>query len=95
MRDYELIFILSPKIDEENIPGTVEKVSKLVTDRGGTIESVDHWGKRKLAYPIRRFSEGNYVSTHLKLKPTELTELETNLKLAEDVIRYLLVRSDD
>ena len=95
MRDYELIFILSPEVDEERVPATVERVSKLITDKGGAIEGVDHWGRRRLAYPIRRFVEGNYVSTRLKLSPTKTTELEASLKLTEEIIRYLLVRTSD
>ena len=95
MRDYELIFILSPEVGEEHVPVAVEKVNKLIANNGGSVGEIDHWGRRKLAYPIKRCLEGNYVSAHLKLNPTKITELETNLELTEEIIRYLLVRASD
>ena len=95
MRDYELIFILSPEVGEEHVPIVVEKVDKLIANKGGSIGKIDHWGRRKLAYPIKRFLEGNYVSAHLKLNPIKITELEANLELTEGIIRYLLVRTSD
>lgn len=95
MRDYELVVILNPQIPEENVPPTIEKISQLITARGGTIADVKQWGKRKLAYPIKRFAEGNYVLTHFKLDPKLGSDLEANLLLSEDVIRHLLVRIGD
>jgi small subunit ribosomal protein S6 len=95
LRDYDLIYIISPEIGEESVPATVEKVSKLVAERGGAVEGVEQWGKRKLAYPINRFTEGSYVSTRIKLSPAEAKGLEANLKLTEEVIRHLLVKIGD
>lgn len=95
MRDYELIYIVSPSVAEEQLPTTLEKVSKFITDKGGTVDKVDQWGKKKLAYPIKRFTEGNYVSAHFKFDPSAARDLEGNLKLTEEVIRYLLIKKDE
>ena len=95
MRDYELIVIISPDVAEENISSTIDKVSDFITSRGGAITDVDHWGKRKLAYPINRFREGNYVLSRFKFSPELTAELEANLKISEDILRHMLVRLGD
>ena len=94
MRDYELVIIISPEVAEEDVPGTIDKVSEFITSRGGDVTAVDRWGKRKLAYPINRFREGNYVLSQIKLEPEITAELEANLKISEDILRHLLVRLD-
>lgn len=95
LRDYELIYIVKPNVTDELLPGTLDKVSKFITEKGGAVDKVDQWGRRKLAYPIKRFTEGNYISTKFKFTPKSTVELENNLKLTEEIIRYLLVRLDD
>lgn len=95
MRNYELMVIISPDVSEEDIPGTIDKVSDFITSRGGTITEVAHWGKRKLAYPIARFREGDYVLSRFKFKPEMAAELEANLKISEMILRHLLVRLGD
>jgi len=84
--------IISPEVTEEDVPGTIDKVSEFITSRGGEITQVDRWGRRKLAYPINRFREGNYVLSRFKLKPGLTTELESSLRISEKVLRHLLVR---
>ena len=95
MRDYELVMLVSPDVGDEGFPGTVERVSKFIQERGGEVKNVDQWGRRRLAYPIRRFSEGFYAVTHFSLEPNEVRALEGNLDLAEDVLRHLVVRQDE
>lgn len=95
MRNYELLMIISPEVAEEDIPDTLDKVNKHITAKGGTIDETNHWGKRKLAYPINHFREGNYVLTQLKLEPESTAELEANLRISERILRHLLVRLDD
>ncbi|MBI4300816.1 MAG: 30S ribosomal protein S6 [Chloroflexi bacterium] len=94
MRDYELVFIISPEVAEENVPAIVEKVQQFIAGRGGEVTGVNHWGRRKLAYPIRRFTEGNYVLNLIKMDPKLTAELEANLLTSEDILRHLLVRVD-
>jgi len=95
LRDYELVVVIDPEIDEEKLSATLDRISQLVTTRGGEVIDVDRWGKRKLAYPIKRRSEGDYVITHFRLEPAQAAELEAGLRLSEEVLRHLLVRSED
>ncbi|MFW6125992.1 MAG: 30S ribosomal protein S6 [Chloroflexota bacterium] len=95
LRDYELMVIISPEVDEEGVGATVEKVNKIITDRGGSVTAVNQWGRRKFAYPIQRFTEGNYVLTQFRMEPKMAADLEASLRLTEEVLRHLLVRLGD
>ena len=95
MRDYELVLVIDPDIAEEDVPSAIDKVSQFITGRGGTVAGVNRWGRRKLAYPIRRHIEGNYVLTQFRLDPTQIGGLEASLGLAEELIRHLVVRTDE
>ena len=95
MRNYELAFIVQPSVDEEGVAGVVEKVSQQVRAVNGDVPSVDIWGRRKLAYPINNHREGTYVLLHAKMLPSTIVELERNLKLTDQIIRYLLVVDDE
>ena len=91
-RDYELILIVSPETSEENLKTILDGVSRSITDGGGTINTIDQWGKRKLAYPIKQFSEGLYVLTKFKTETKRTAEIEANLHLSEAVLRHLLIK---
>jgi small subunit ribosomal protein S6 len=95
LRDYELIVIISPEVPEEEVPANIDKVSEFINTRGGTVTEVNRWGKRKLAYPINHFREGNYVLTRLNMDPRKTAELEANLRISEKILRHLLVRLGD
>ena len=95
MRGYELVLIIDPEIVEEDVPTAIEKVSQFITGRGGEVANVNRWGRRKLAYPIQRHMEGNYVVTQFRLDPDQIAGLEASLGLAEEVIRHLVVRTDE
>jgi small subunit ribosomal protein S6 len=94
LHDYELVVIISPEVLEEAVDGVVDRVSKFITDSGGSVSDVEKWGKKKLAYPIKSFTEGNYVLARFKMKPDAGKELEASLQLSEEVFRHLLVRLD-
>lgn len=95
MRRYELVVIIGPQVPDDDVPATLDKlVRQPVESRGGQIEEVDHWGRRKLAYPISKQVEGSYVVTHLQLDPQRAKELEQGLRISEEVLRHLLVRLD-
>ena len=94
LRDYELGYIISPEVAAEQADTIVDNVSRFITGKGGAISNVERWGKRKLAYPIKRFMEGDYVLVKFQLKPSLGTELETNLQISEEILRYLLIRLD-
>jgi small subunit ribosomal protein S6 len=92
LRDYELVVIIKPSVADDEVPATVEKTSQYITERGGSVAEVNQWGRKKLAYPIKDFTEGNYVLTQFSMDPESTTGLEANLELSEDILRYLLVR---
>jgi small subunit ribosomal protein S6 len=92
LNDYELVTILNPDIEDENVTETVDHLTQFITSRGGEVQNIDQWGRRRLAYPIGRQMEGTYVVTHLRLQPANAVELEANLRISEDVLRHLLVR---
>ncbi len=91
MRNYELAFIIHPGVDGEGVSDVVEKVSQQVQAVNGEVAKVDVWGRRKLAYPINNHREGTYVLANVAMLPSTIVELERNLKLNEQVIRYLIV----
>jgi small subunit ribosomal protein S6 len=94
LRDYELILIISPEVTGESLDTTLDNIGQFIIKKGGTISSVDQWGKRKLAYPLEHFMEGNYVLTRLKVNPALGKELESRLRISEEVLRHLLIRTE-
>ena len=93
LEDYELVLIVTPEVADEDLDTTIENItSKFITANGGTISNIERWGKRRLAYPIKHFTEGSYVLTQFKLKPALCKELEANLRISEEVLRHLLIR---
>lgn len=95
MRDYELVMIVSPEVGDEGLSATVEWVQQFILERGGQVKQVEPWGRRRLAYPISRHQEGNYVVAQISLEPQALPALENSLKLSEDVIRHLVVKLEE
>jgi small subunit ribosomal protein S6 len=86
--------VLDPNLDDAAIEALNTRIQTLVTQRGGTVENVDTWGRKRLAYPIGRLRDGVYILSRLQLPPTAATEIERALKLTESVIRHLLVRAE-
>ena len=95
LRDYELMVVLSPEIGDDVISQSLERLSQGITSRGGEVVDVNHWGRRRLAYPISRHLEGNYVVSQIKMDPGEVPGFEGSLRISEDVIRHLVVRTDE
>ena len=94
MREYELIYIVHPELDESAFNEVVERVNSWITESGGEIENTDLWGIKKLAYPIRKLDEGQYVFLLIKIAPTFGSELERNLRLQEPILRYSLISAN-
>ncbi len=95
MRDYELVAMINPEVDEEGVSKIIDKVTQSISSRGGTVEETKQWGKRKLAYPIEKFREADYVLTRFKLGPESVRELEAEVGASRDILRYLVVKVDD
>jgi small subunit ribosomal protein S6 len=94
LKDYELVYILPPTVEEEQTTGVVEAVSSFVQSLKGEVQEVKPWGRRKLAFPIQHHREGSYFEMQFKLDPAASSDLERGLRLNESVLRYMLVRKD-
>ncbi len=95
MRSYELVTIIDPEVDGEGLSNIMDKLGKSISDKGGIVDEVNQWGKRKLAYPVKRFMEGNYVLTRFRLEPKLIKELDTSLGGSEEILRHLVIRVED
>ena len=95
MRDYELVIIVTPEIDEAATADTVDKVKSWISEAGGTIESSEEWGRQKLAYMIRNQKEGQYYLFNLKMEPSAVAVLERNFRIQESILRFLIINRDD
>ncbi len=91
MRDYELIIIIHPDLDDEAINQAHERIRGWIEESGGKIENVDVWGKRRLAYEIQKQNEGIYYLLNLNMEPESISDLEINLGILEPVMRHLIV----
>jgi len=95
MRDYEIVYIFDSALDRTVIDQKLERFNQLATgNAGGEVTAIEHWGKRQLAYPIRKHDNGYYVVAQLRTVPASLPEFERAIKLDEDVLRYLVVLSE-
>ena len=94
MRKYEILFIIRP-LDEETTNAVVEKFSKLIVANGGKIEKEDRWGKRRLAYEIKKESEGYYVLFYTECDPDCVDECDRVMKITDEVLKHMIVRCDE
>lgn len=90
MRKYELVCIIQPDLDETAFNEVVDRIKTWITEAGGSVDKVDIWGKRKLAYLIRKQREGQYVLLNIGLPAQATTELERNIRFLEPVMRHML-----
>ena len=96
MRIYEELFIMKPDVPEEEITAFIDQISAQITTAGGTVDKVENWGKRRLAYKVEKFKEGNYVLIQFSSEATTVVkELERRLRVADSVIKFLTVRIDE
>ena len=94
-RTYELGLVFEPRQTDDEVDAHVGRYSEMIVERGGTITEVDNWGKRKLAYPVRKFNEGKYAFLFVSSEgAVEWEEIEVNLQQNERVLRHLVVRTD-
>lgn len=94
-RDYEILFIVRPELEEQQVQEAVGSVSKLIENVGGTILKTDVWGRRKLAYEVRHLREGHYVLTDFAVEPNRIPEMEATLKISDTVFRHVIVRKPE
>ena len=94
MRPYEIMVILDPTLDERTVAPSLETFLNVVRKDGGTVEKVDIWGRRRLAYEIAKHAEGIYAVIDLKGAPATVSELDRQLSLNESVLRTKVMRTD-
>lgn len=92
---YELMVILNPELDERTVAPNLDKFLKVITESGGTIENVDMWGKRRLAYEIQKKNEGIYVVVNFTASSEATNELDRQLKLSELIMRTKVLRAEE
>ena len=95
MHKYELALIVNAKIEDEVRTATVEKAKEYITRAGGAVTDVDDWGKKKLAYEIQKMSEAYYYFIHFDAEGTAPAEVENNVRIMDNVLRFLVVRVDE
>ncbi len=94
MRQYELMVILDPDLEERTVAPSLDRYLSLVTKDGGTVDSVDIWGRRRMAYEIEKKAEGIYAVVELHAEPATVKELDRQLGLNESVLRTKVIRPD-
>lgn len=94
MRNYEGVFIINPDLSSEASRGVVTQVQELVTKNGGRVDGLQEWGKKRMAYRIRKKQEGNYVIVNFQLDSKHTKKLEQSLRLNDQLLRFLLVNKD-
>jgi len=91
---YESIFIINPEIGEESVKAVIEKFKNLL-ETSAQLESIDEWGKRRLAYPINDQNDGYYIMANFSADPSFPLELERIYKITEGVIKYIVIKKDN
>ncbi|SDM41137.1 30S ribosomal protein S6 [Sediminibacillus halophilus] len=95
MRNYEIMYIVRPDIEEEAQTALVERFNKILTDNGAEIDKVDEKGKKRLAYEINNYRDGYYVLINFKGDENAINEFDRQAKFSDDIIRHIAVREDD
>jgi len=95
MKAYELLYIIRPDLDEEATTALVDRLGGLVTSNGGDNLTVEKWGKRRLAYEIQDYKEGQYILMNFEGEGRTSKEIERVMKISDDVIRFLTVKKED
>jgi small subunit ribosomal protein S6 len=94
MRTYELVCIIHPELDDSAFKGIIEKVNGWISEAGGNVDKVEPWGRRRMAYTIRKQREGQYVLFHISMLPSAAAGLERNIRFQESVLRSMLTLVD-
>lgn len=95
MRPYEVMYILAPTLSAEEQTALVDRFNELITSMGGSVEKVDRWERRQLAYEIKRVREGFYVVVEFQGDPALEVEMDRQMKLTEPILRHMILRRDE
>ncbi len=92
MREYDIMLILDPEADESVVQAVIDRITGVISRGGGQVAELDRWGKRRLAYQINKLAEGYYLVVRFTAEPEAVAELDRTLTLADDVVRFKVVR---
>jgi small subunit ribosomal protein S6 len=95
IREYELVYILQPDVEPTAMNELRDRLAQAITSQQGTVLSTEVWGKRNLAYPIKKNVVGHYILQRFQMAPEGAAEVERLLRLDENVMRYLVMRGDE
>jgi small subunit ribosomal protein S6 len=95
MRAYEVVVILRTDLSDENQSTLIDTIKGWITSNGGNVVALDHWGRRRLAYPIAKQRDGYYLLLKAEMPASTLNELERNLRISEDILRFLITRENE
>jgi small subunit ribosomal protein S6 len=95
LRDYEILFIVRPDLEDEAVSEAVKSVDALIDNLGGRTKKTDVWGRRRLAFEVKNLREGQYVLTDFEIDPQRVPEMEATLKISDTVFRHLIVRKPE
>ena len=95
MRKYEMAVVVAPSLDEEGVKAVLANIQELIERFGGSVEKVDEWGKRRLAYEIAKVNEGFYTFITFNAEPSAPNELEQRMRIMDNILRYLIVSLED
>jgi len=94
VRKYEVMFIVKP-LDEEATNAVITKFENLINNNGGQVEKVDRWGKKRLAYVVKDFTEGFYCLVNFTAVPATILELDRIMKITEDILKFMIIKQDE
>lgn len=95
MNKYELVVVVNAVIEDDARAAVIEKAKDLITRFGGTISGVDEWGKKRLAYEIQKMNDGSYYFIKFEAETTAIAEIESQMRIMDNVLRYLCVKVEE
>ena len=95
MKAYELLFFVAPSTDEETRTAVMKRIETTISDAKGTVDNVDNWGKRKLAYEINGLTDGDYTLVDFHADPADVAELDRILRITDTVVHHMIVKRTD
>jgi small subunit ribosomal protein S6 len=94
VRKYEVIYIVKP-VEEEAVNAVVTKFENLITNNGGTVEKIDRWGKKRLAYEVKDHAEGFYFLVNFAGEPAVIAELDRVMKITDEILKHMIIKKDE
>ena len=95
MKAYELLFFVNPAIDDDSRAAANKRIDTVITSQGGTIDKIEEWGKRKLAYEVNKLTDGDYTLIEFHAEPTGIAEIDRILRITDAVERFIIVRRQE